>query len=308
MDGLILVRKPKGCTSHDVVDQIRALFCIKKVGHFGTLDPMATGLMLIGLGQATRLFPFLSKADKEYSGRIRLGFSTETYDAEGKPISSESNDYPEESFVSESLTQFEGKILQIAPPYSAKKHKGRPLYTLARETKDIPQKKTNVVIHYFRLVEYTPPFIGFKVKCSSGTYIRSLAHELGQVFGCGAHLCSLDRTSIGKFSVSESRSLEELKHLLAEGKTVQFLIPMAELIPEFPKIILNEKESSQARNGNDILVDSIQQMNQSDDTVPYPEIFRLFDPEDNLLAYAKINPNGRSIHPFLVLDDVKRDF
>jgi tRNA pseudouridine55 synthase len=267
---------------------------------------MATGLVLIGLGQATRLFPFLSKADKEYTGRIRLGYSTDTYDAEGKSISTESTDYPEKSELENILSRFEGTIEQIAPPFSAKKHQGRPLYTLARKKQDTPQKKTSVVVHSFLLTDYSPPFIDFKVTCSSGTYIRSLAHDLGQLLGCGAHLYALERTAINDFSIDKSRDLEQLKDMCEEGTFHHFLIPMEQLVPEFPMIILKEKGVMLAKNGNDILPDTIQQIVFQDNQDPSPEIFRLFDEQKKILAYARKIPNSQGFHPFLVLNTINK--
>ncbi|HDZ27679.1 MAG TPA: tRNA pseudouridine(55) synthase TruB, partial [Candidatus Aminicenantes bacterium] len=240
MDGLILVDKPQNFTSHDIVLKIRNILNIKKVGHYGTLDPLATGLLLLALGKATRFFPFYSTTDKVYEGLIRLGFSTDTYDSAGKPTSSEEKNYPQKDNLLKSMKKFEGEILQLPPPYSAKKYKGKPLYALVREKKEFELRPSKVFIHFFQLIKYNPPLLEFKAKCSSGTYIRSLAHDLGEGLGCRAHLSELTRTDVGNFNIKESRSIGEIKGLADAGKIDKFLIPFESLLPEFPKIILKE--------------------------------------------------------------------
>jgi tRNA pseudouridine55 synthase len=307
MDGLILVDKPQNFTSHDIVLKIRDILNIKKVGHCGTLDPLATGLMLLALGKATRLFPFFSNTDKVYKGLIRLGFSTDTYDSAGKPTSSEEKNYPPKNNLLKAMKKFEGNIQQIPPAYSAKKYKGKPLYVLAREKKEFELKPSKVFIHFFQLTRYHPPFIKFKVKCSPGTYIRSLAHDIGQSLGCGAHLSELTRTDVGNFNVNESYTIEEIKRLADVGKIDEFLIPLESLLPEFPKIILNERGSVLAKNGNLISPENIQKVildesSFSDIITEGERIFRMFSLEGKLLALAKEAPEKNSFHPFLVID------
>ncbi|MGZ4887344.1 MAG: tRNA pseudouridine(55) synthase TruB, partial [Candidatus Aminicenantales bacterium] len=196
MDGLLIIDKPPGCTSHDVVLRVRSLLGTKRVGHGGTLDPDATGVLLVALGQATRFFPFLSGHDKTYQGRIRLGHATDTYDAAGRPTTEEWTDaFPGDAAVAAAMKSFEGEILQVPPPYSAKKLGGRPAYKLARAGRDFVLEPVRVTVRLFRLENYAPPFLDFEAACSAGTYIRSLAHELGLKLGCGGHLHSLRRTS-----------------------------------------------------------------------------------------------------------------
>ena len=165
MDGLILVDKPQNFTSHDIVLRIRNILNIKKVGHYGTLDPLATGLMLLALGKATRFFPFFSTTDKVYEGLIRLGFSTDTYDSAGKPTSSEEKNYPQKDSLLKAMKKFEGEIQQLPPPYSAKKYKGKPLYALVRGKKEFELRPSKIFIYFFQLIKYNPPLIKFKAKC-----------------------------------------------------------------------------------------------------------------------------------------------
>jgi tRNA pseudouridine55 synthase len=310
MDGLILVDKPQNFTSHDIVLKIRNILNIKKVGHYGTLDPLATGLLLLALGKATRFFPFYSTTDKVYEGLIRLGFSTDTYDSAGKPTSSEEKNYPQKDNLLKSMKKFEGEILQLPPPYSAKKYKGKPLYALVRGKKEFELRPSKVFIHFFQLIKYNPPLLEFKAKCSSGTYIRSLAHDLGEGLGCRAHLSELIRTDVGNFNIKESRSIGEIKGLADAGKIDEFLIPFESLLPEFPKIILKERGSALVKNGNFVSPENIQKIildeSSSADISPKGEgVFRMFSLEGKFLALAKKMPEKNCFHPFLVVDSKK---
>lgn len=310
MDGLILVDKPQDYTSHDVVVEIRDILNNKKVGHYGTLDPLATGLILLAVGKATRLFPFFSKLGKAYEGQMRLGFSTDTYDSTGKPTSSENKKYPQKGILLQAMKKFEGEIHQIPPPFSAKKYKGKPLYELARKKKEFELRPSKVFIHFFQLIKYNRPFIEFKVRCSSGTYIRSLAFDLGQNLKCGAHLSKLTRTEVGNFHISESFTLENIKKFTEEKKTEEFFIPLEFLLPEFPKIILKERGSIMAKNGNEISLENILKIineKTSQPNIPNKEesFFRMFSLEGKFLALAKKMPEKNCFHPFLVVDSKK---
>lgn len=314
MDGIILVDKPQQFTSHDIVAQLRNILNYKKIGHFGTLDPSATGLMMIALGKATRLFPFFSKADKIYEGQIRLGFFTDTYDSSGKRTSSEKREYPDKSSLLEAMKKLKGEMDQIPPPFSAKKYKGKPLYALARKKKELKLRSSRVFIHFFRLKKYNPPFLDFNVKCSTGTYIRSLAHDLGQSLGCGAHLSALKRTKVGNFNIKQSFSIEEIKRLNEEGKFENLLIPLESLLPELPKIILKETGTVLVKNGNMIFPENILKslpLEPSASELPGKKenIFRMFSLEGRLIALAKKVPEKNGLHPFLVFDskDLKQN-
>ena len=307
MDGLILVNKPQGITSHDVVVKIRNILGKQKVGHYGTLDPLAKGLVVIAVGKTTRLFPFYSKKDKVYTGRIRLGFSTDTYDSTGKPTSPENEEFLQEPALLKAMKKFVGKIEQVPPPYSAKKYKGKPLYELVRRKKEFELKPSQIFIHYFELIKFIPPELEFKVGCSSGTYIRSLAHDLGQHLGCGAHLSDLTRTAVGNYYLDKSVDLERIGQLHEEGKIEEFLIPLEFLLPEFPKVVLNERGSVLARNGNRVSLECILKI-LPDDSPPKDTsskkktFFRLFSLEGKFLAVAKKTPDKKEFHPFLVID------
>jgi tRNA pseudouridine55 synthase len=307
MDGIISVRKPPQITSHDVVKRIRSLLDQPKVGHFGTLDPMATGLLLVAVGAGTRLFPFFSKLDKTYTGEIRLGFATDTYDATGIEASSHRTPIPEKKRIIKAMQGFLGDQLQLPPPFSAKKYKGRPLYRLARAAQPTPLSPSRITVYVFSLDSYQSPTIRFTVRCSTGTYIRSLAHDLGQVLGCGAHLTQLERTQVGRFSLGDSHTLDEIRDMEQSGQVQEFLIPLEQLLPEFPKLILTSAGSELARNGNLVLPAHISRLVDSDSpsasTSGLEAIhFRLFSREGQFLAIARKSREGNALHPFLVID------
>jgi tRNA pseudouridine55 synthase len=307
MDGLILVNKPQNLTSHDVVARIKQFLKVRRAGHFGTLDPLATGLLVVAVGKATRLFPFFSKANKSYRGAMKLGFSTETYDSTGKPTSREIRDYPTKQAVRKAMKKFEGMSEQVPPPYSAKKYKGKPLYSLAREKKEFELKPARISILLLRLKKYDPPFLKFEVSCSSGTYIRSLAHDLGQILGCGAHLSELTRTAVGSFHLKDCFTLEEIKNLAEAKKAEKFLLPLESLLPEFPKMILDEQGSSLAQNGSLIPAENVLKVipalrSLSPVSLQLDIVYRMFSREEKFLALAKKLPEKNCFHPFLVID------
>ncbi|MCJ7580589.1 MAG: tRNA pseudouridine(55) synthase TruB [Candidatus Aminicenantes bacterium] len=307
MDGLILVHKPPKLTSHDVVDNIRQILSTKKAGHFGTLDPFATGLLVIAVGKATRLFPFYLKTDKSYKARIKLGVATDTYDLDGKPVSEENSNFPDTLGVQKTMEFFVGNQLQVPPIYSAKKFKGKPLYVYARENNNVEPKPCPITIYEFDLKKYHPPFLDCFIRCSSGTYIRSIAHDLGQKLGCGAHLTQLQRTAVGLFRIEDSLNLENIADLTLSKKYNKFLIPLESLLPEYPKIVLTEFGAKLARNGNKIIPENILNIyglspSKEKKEQDHELLFRLFSPDGELLALAKTQHNKSGLHPFLVID------
>ncbi len=306
MDGLILVDKPAGATSHDVVARIRRILGIKRVGHFGTLDPLATGLLLVAVGRATKLFPFFSKKDKVYSGQIRFGFATDTYDALGRPTSELSSHYPEREALARAMNLFVGALIQTPPPYSAKKLWGKPLYKWARAEKVVLLRPSPVVVHSFELKGYHPPWLDFWSSCSSGTYMRSLAHDLGEHLGCGAHLTRLRRLTAGDYSLSDSHSLEDIERKAQAGRKAEFLLPLEALLPELPKVILNESAVLGLQKGRALRVAKIPDVSgpgpaRISDREGADRVFRLFSPEGKFLALARKERDGEPLIPFLVL-------
>ncbi len=213
LDGAILVDKPAGPTSHDVVDNVRKQFAIKKAGHAGTLDPAATGLLLVLLGRGTKLSERLMSDDKVYSGVMKFGETTHSYDADGDLVAS----LPVPPMTLEELNStadtFLGDLMQTPPMVSAVKKDGVPLYKLARKGVEVERKPRLIHIYSFRFTNYEEPFGSFRVACTKGTYVRTLAHDLGQKLGCGAHLATLRRIVSGKFDVQDAIQYEDLLHL-----------------------------------------------------------------------------------------------
>ena len=227
-DGILLIDKPAGPTSHDIVDIIRNSYRIKKVGHCGTLDPAATGLLIIVLGKATKLSEKLMSDDKVYVGSMKLGETTNTFDAEGQVESTQP--VPDHSIetLQKEANKFLGDQMQIPPMVSAIKINGTPLYKLARKGQTIDRKERFIHLYKFLISEYETPVAWFKVACTKGTYIRTLAHDFGQKIGCGGHLSGLRRTISGTFKVSNATSLEELTTLSALELNKR-IIPMLKL-------------------------------------------------------------------------------
>jgi tRNA pseudouridine55 synthase len=226
LDGAVLIDKPAGPTSHDVVDEIRRQFGIKKVGHCGTLDPNATGLLIIVLGRGTKLSEKMMSDDKAYEGSIKFGESTDSYDADGELVASLPVPPLTVAQLNETAIGFVGDLMQTPPMVSAVKIRGVPLYKLARKGIEVPREPRLIHIYKFCFSAYQEPVGHFQIACTKGTYVRSLAHELGQKLGCGAHLATLRRTVSGKFNVADATPLDDaLKLTVAElgRKVIPFL-------------------------------------------------------------------------------------
>ncbi len=228
LDGAILIDKPSGPTSHDVVDAIRRKFGIKKVGHCGTLDPAATGLLIIVLGRGTKLSEKLMGDDKVYEGTMKFGEATDSYDADGELTASLPVPPLTLDQLNEDAATFIGDIMQVPPMVSAIKKAGVPLYKLARKGVEVEREPRLIHIYNFRFTEYTEPLAAFKLACTKGTYVRSVAHDLGQKLGCGAHLATLRRSVSGKFDVADAKPLDEVLKL-SVSELEQRVIPFLKL-------------------------------------------------------------------------------
>ena len=242
--GILLLDKPIGPTSHDAVARVRRAAGLRRVGHAGTLDPLASGLLLLGLGPAARFLEYLVGLDKSYETTIRLGQSTTTYDAEGEVTAERPVDVTAEQ-IAAALDAFRGPIRQRVPPHSAVKRDGRPLYESARrgDVLDLPERE--VVIHALDLLAFDPPHLTLRVACSSGTYIRSLAHDLGAALGCGGHVAALRRTAVGAFSVAGTLPLDGLT---AESVAAA-LLPPAAAVAHLPRLDVDEIEATRLSLG-----------------------------------------------------------
>lgn len=250
MNGLVLIDKPSGPTSHDVVNQWRKMAGTKRVGHLGTLDPMATGLLVLVSGLATRLAPYFSTDEKSYEAEITFGLTSDTYDAEGV-VQALHHPLPTSADLAAALSAFEGSFLQTPPPVSAKKIGGVAAYKLVRQQVEFELKPVHVHVRDLKWSPLAPDRIGLSLTCSAGTYIRSIAHDLGQRLGCGAILTSLRRTAVAGISVCQAHSLAQLRELHAAGNISEAIIPMGELLPQFPAHYISEEVERAIRQGRD---------------------------------------------------------
>jgi tRNA pseudouridine55 synthase len=285
MNGIFIIDKPEGMTSHDVVDSIRAKFSISKVGHLGTLDPMATGVLPVCTGKATRIGQYIPNSPKEYIGEIRFGFSTNTYDREGTPTSEPRPLESSQREIEEAIHTLTGKIGQVPPPFSAKKIGGVASYKLARKGRLIEASPVPVEVHKFEIMALDLPLMEFRVVCSAGTYIRSLAYDLGQKLGCGAHLTSLRRTMSGEFRIEQAVPLGQISS--------SDLTPMEMLLASWPLIEVSDIDQEKVLHGNQIPGDGCE------------TFARIFNKKGEFIAVAAVE-NGW-VHPRLVLTSMNSD-
>ena len=289
MNGLLIIDKPAGMTSHDVVSIVRRATAERSVGHLGTLDPMATGVLPLLLGKYTRLAQFFSDSDKYYTGTIRFGFATDTFDAEGEPQSTPAELALTLDELRALTARFHGTIDQIPPVYSAKKIGGVPAHKLARAGKDVPVKAAQITIHDFTIESLTDGVASFTMHVSAGGYVRSVAHELGQLAGCGAHLASLRRTQAGVFTLAQSLTVDELKALTPAEIEARLPHPRA-MLTELPSVIVDELTAGRIRNGMQVNVQELS-------CAPLIKVFS--GPRDLLCIARRIA--GTLVQPVVVL-------
>ncbi len=290
MNGVLVIDKPAGMTSHDVVARARRILGERSIGHLGTLDPMATGVLPLVLGRLTRLSQFYGSAEKTYQGEISFGFATNTYDAEGEPAS-------EPVAVSLSLEQlreltgrFLGRIQQMPPPFSAKKIAGVPAYKLARKNQEVELKPVEVEVKEFEVLSLDGERMQFRARVSSGTYIRSIAHEMGQAVGCGAHLSSLRRTRVAEFDEADARSLEEVEKAAAQGLPGELFVHPRRLMPGMPAVTATDEAAAKIRNGGAV---NLPEMSRA-------SLVKVFYGQNELIAIAS-RVAGTLFHPKVVL-------
>lgn len=249
-DGALVIDKPKGKTSHDVVDAVRHLAGFRQVGHIGTLDPLATGVLVLLLGRATRLVQFYSGRRKRYSAGFRFGFATDTYDSDGEAQGVDAAPGLEQEILKSLAAERVGRFGQMPPIFSAKKIHGRPAYELARKKQPVELKPVEVEVFEYKLTEVEGSIARFVIECSSGTYIRSLAHEMGEKLGCGAHLAEISRLAVGEFSLDQAIKLEELAEAARAGKFADCLIRLEHLLPSFPRASVLPVVEHRVRHGS----------------------------------------------------------
>jgi tRNA pseudouridine55 synthase len=249
MTGFLIVDKPAGLTSHDVVNRIRRITGQKKAGHTGTLDPFATGVLPVALGEATKAIPFLDEFVKEYKAVLRFGICTDTQDCTGTVIAERDWRSVEAGELADLFASFLGEQRQQPPMYSALKHNGTPLYKLARQGLTIDRKMRDIVIHSIKVDEISLPEVTFTVRCSRGTYVRTLAHDIGEKAGCGASLESLQRTASGPFHIKHALSLAHIEEIQSSGHLSSAMVPLLDALSNLAEVALTEKGETAVSHG-----------------------------------------------------------
>jgi len=249
LDGFLVVDKPSGVTSHHVVAVLRRFFRQKKIGHTGTLDPFATGVLPIALGEGTKAITFLDESLKEYRATMRLGISTDTQDLEGTVLQERNWRHVTPVMVTDLLPAFSGELSQVPPMFSALKRDGVPLYKLARKGETVEREARGIVIHALTIDSIDLPEISFTVRCSRGTYVRTLSHDMGEYLGCGAHLLQLRRTASGPFTLENAFTLDELASLSPDEITARHFVTIRKALSHLPELELTDSGYSRIRNG-----------------------------------------------------------
>ena len=252
MNGVLIIDKPVGLTSHDVVSGVRRILQQRSVGHLGTLDPLATGVLPLVLGNMTRLAQFYVASEKTYEGVVRFGFATDTYDSDGEPIGSPQPVALTLEQARELAHKFLGSVEQMPPPFSAKKIQGVPAYKLARKKKEVPLKPVQVEIKEFEILNFEADRAHFRARVASGTYMRSVAHDMGKLAGCGAHLESLRRTSVAEFTIDCAHTLEALADAVRSGEIDNVLVHPRQLLPSLPSVTATDEIVSRIRHGRPV--------------------------------------------------------
>jgi tRNA pseudouridine55 synthase len=295
VNGLLVIDKPTGITSHDVVALLRRITGEKSIGHLGTLDPMATGVLPVVLGKYTRLAQYFAQAEKSYSGAMRLGFATDTYDAEGTPDGPDR--WPQYSSgvtlgrIRAMAMRFRGKVEQMPPAFSAKKIAGKPAYELAREGKPVELKVEIVHVSSFVITGMEGDTVTFNLTISAGGYVRSIVHDLGQDLECGAHLTSLRRTKAGVFNLDEAHTLDELKALAGNAPGLEALcVHPRTLLPEMPPVCADVESLGRLRNGAQVNLPEFSDAS----------LVKVFEGQSNLVAIAR-RVAGTLFQPVVVM-------
>ena len=292
MNGVLVVDKPAGLTSHDVVNRVRRILGQKSVGHLGTLDPSATGVLPVVTGNLTRLAQFYLHSEKSYEGVIYFGFATDTYDGDGEATTPAREVTLDLEDLRERAAEFQGRIQQMPPPFSAKKIAGVPAYKLARKKQDVALKPVEVEIKSFEILSVEGHCCNFLARVASGTYMRSVAHDLGEKVGCGAHLKSLRRTAVAEFGIEEAHTLEELQNVVQKGSVEELAVHPRKLLPQFPCVTANDENAALIRSGRAVNLPELSR----------ERLVKVFYGQRELIAIAT-RIAGTLFHPGIVFTD-----
>jgi tRNA pseudouridine55 synthase len=290
MNALLVVDKPAGLTSHDVVNRVRRILGQRSVGHLGTLDPLATGVLPLVVGNLTRLAQFYTSSEKTYEGVIRFGFATDSYDAEGEATGPTQSVALSLAHLQELAVRFRGVIQQMPPPFSAKKIHGVPAYKLARKKKEVTLEPVTVEIKEFEITSCEGDRAAFRARVASGTYMRSVAHDMGRELGCGGHLASLRRTDVGEFGIAEAHTLEQLSEAHESGRLEQVFVHPRKLLPQMPSVTATDEVAALVRSGRAVNLPEFSRAKQ----------VKVFYGQNEFIAIAT-RVAGTLFHPKIVL-------
>ena len=304
MNGFVIVNKEKGYTSHDVVAKCRGIFGQKKVGHTGTLDPNAEGVLIVCLGKATKAVEDLSAVRKTYRATLRLGIETDTQDTTGTVIKT-CNKLVEEDLIRSTMASFVGDSLQTPPMYSAKKVQGKKLYELAREGKEVKRKEALITVYDLTIEEIRQPDVIFTADVSKGTYIRTLCHDIGQKLGCGGAMAALYRTRVGAFDSSQSFTLSDLNTLKEAGRLEEAVHPIEEIYAGFPKVQIRPDYEKMLLNGNRLPKESLIFINEINHTEEDPNRkIRVYDSKGRFFALYEADPDKSDFKPDKIFAEI----
>jgi tRNA pseudouridine55 synthase len=292
MDGVVVVDKPRGISSHDAVQRLRRLLGTRRVGHLGTLDPLATGVLPLVVEKATRLAQFFLHHDRAYEASIRIGFATTTYDSEGDPTSEPQDVQLDEQAVALALDAFRGRFEQTPPPVSAKKISGVPAYKLARKNVEVTLDPVEVEVYELDLLEVECDTLRIRMRCSTGTYVRSLAHDLGKILGPGGHVTELRRTEVGELDLSMAHTFDDIERLKARGAIEDAFVDPASLLPEMPAQRVDEAAATHILHGRDFRVLAFP-------NGPGARRVKAIGPDGRLLAIGELRL-PQTYHPIIV--------
>ncbi len=300
--GVFIIDKPAGWTSHDVVAALRRLVHTRQVGHFGTLDPFATGVLPLSVGKATRFAQFYLKSRKAYEGTIRFGHATDTYDATGQLSSERVTPHLDSAAVERVFRDFTGRLIQTPPPFSAKRVGGVRAYELARQHKPVVLAPVDVEVYALELLSVQADLVRFAVECSGGTYVRSLAHDIGQRLGCPAHLASLRRTAVAEFTENRAVTLAKLEESERRGELDTWRVPLEALLPECPELVVRGREEMSVRHGHAFELAQAFRPDRWEKAgrAPVMTVLKILSAERRLIAVAR-HVAGSVYHPDLVL-------
>jgi len=283
LKGCLLLDKPAGLTSFETIEKLRKIVGVKKVGHVGTLDPLATGLLLACLGKATKLAQFLLGWDKEYEAQIKLGATTDTWDRDGNLLENVDVSALSLSQISQAVAELTGEVALLAPEYSALKYQGKKLYEYARAGQKVPRPTKRVKIYSAEILKFYPPFLTMKINCSKGTYIRSFAFELGQKLGCGAAVWELRRTKLGPYSLEKALTLDKINELIKTQQLESYLISLPDAVGHLPRVILAPESYQKVKHGLAFKPLDVLEF----DSFQKDRWVRILDPEKQLLAVGR---------------------